>query len=126
MNRGIPFLVAAALLAGCSTTGSLGTAADRLDQSAHRYYRELAYGRGPGPASDDAAALAEATREFNRAVDRTSSRDALQPSFDRVAGRYHELRDTVERRDGRYGAAGHSFERVTDAYLDVERVMNYR
>ena len=126
MNRGIPFLVAAALLAGCGTTGSLGTAADRLDQSAHRYYRELAYGRGPGAASDDAAALAEATREFNRAVDRTSSRDALQPRFDRVAGRYHELRDTVERRDGRYGEAGPSFERVTDAYLDVERAMNYR
>ena len=126
MNRAIPFLVAATLLAGCSTTGNLGTAADRLDQSAHRYYREVAYGRGPAPINQDAAELAEATRDFNRAVDRTRSRDALQPSFDRVAGRYHELRDRVERRDERYGEGSYSFDRVTDAYLDVERVMNYR
>jgi hypothetical protein len=126
MNRAIPFFVAAALLAGCSTTGSLGTAADRLDQSAHRYYREVAYGRGPGPINQDAAELAEATREFNRAVDRAGSRDALQPSFDRVAGRYHELRDRVERRDGPYGESSYLFDRVTDAYLDVERVMNHR
>ena len=126
MNRAIPSLVAVALLAGCGTGGSLGTAADRLDQSAHRYYRQVDYGRGPGATVDDAAALAQATRDFNRAVDQTSNRDALQPSFDRVAGRYHELRDRVERRDGRYGEDSVAFERVTDAYLDVERAMNYR
>ena len=124
MNRAIPFLVAAALLAGCSTTGSLGTVADRLDQSAHRYYREVAYGRGPAPINQDAAELAEATREFNRAVDRTSSRDALQPSFARVADRYHDLRVRVERREGRYGETAYAFDRVTEAYLDVDRAMN--
>ncbi len=126
MKRAIPFLLAGALLAGCATTGNLGTAADRLDQSAHRYYRQMDYGRGPDATTGDAAALAEATRDFSRAVDRTSSREALQPGFDRVAGRYHELRDRVERREGRYGENSVAFERVTDAYLDVERAMNYR
>ena len=126
MKRAIPYVLAAALLAGCATTGNLGAAAERLDQSAHRYYRQVDYGRGPGPTVEDAAALAEATRHFSRAVDRTSSREALQPEFDRVAGRYHDLRDRVEHREGRYGENSVAFERVTDAYLDVERAMNYR
>jgi hypothetical protein len=119
------FLIGTLLLAGCGTTSGLGTAADRLDSSAHRFYDSVYTDRGPAHAADDARALAEATRDFNRAVDGSRSRDELQPSFDRVAERYHDLRQQVADRDTRYAGAGVAFDRVTEAYLDAERAMNY-
>jgi hypothetical protein len=124
-KRAPAFLIATLLLAGCGTTSGLGTAADRLDSSAHRFYDSVYTERGPAHATDDARALAEATRDFNRAVDGRRSRDELQPSFDRVAERYHDLRQQVADRDTRYAGDGVAFDRVTEAYLDVERAMNY-
>lgn len=125
MKRFAGFLIAALVLAGCGSSSSLGTAADRLDRTAHRYYDQVSYGGVSAHTSDDAAQLAEATRAFNRAVDRNRSRDELRPSFDRVADRYHDLRRQVDDRDPRYGGASVAFDRLTDAYLDVDRAMNH-
>jgi len=125
MKRATSFLAATLLLAGCATTGGLGTAAERLDSSAHRFYQEVSYPRSRTHTADDAAELADATRDFRRAVDTTRSRDELQVSFDRVAARYHHVRRQVENRDARYSEASLAFERVTDAYLDVDRAMNH-
>ncbi len=125
MKRASAFLIATLLLAGCGTTSSLGTSAERLDSSAHRFYQEVHSDRAPAHTTDDAAALAEATREFSRAVDRTHSRDELQPSFDRLAERYHHVRQQVESRDSHYYDSSLAFERVTEAYLDVDRALNH-
>jgi hypothetical protein len=118
-------LLATALLAGCASTSSLGTAADRLDSSAHRFYDEVNTDRAPGHTTNDAALLAEATRDFSRAVDRSRTRDELRPSFDRVAERYHHLRGLVDEPKTPYRDKALAFERVTEAYLDVDRAMNH-
>jgi hypothetical protein len=126
MNRAAASLLTATLaLAGCATTSGLGSAADRLDNSAHRFYEEIYAYRAPPHATDDAAALAEATRDFRHDVDRSRSREELRPSFERVAQRYHRLREQVEERAPRGGNAQVAFDRVTEAYLDVDRAMNY-
>lgn len=118
-------LLGTMLVAGCGTTSSLGTAADRLDSSAHRFYQEVRADRAPARTTSDAAQLAEASRDFSRAVDRNRSRDELRPSFDRVAERYHHLRRQVDSRDSSYRYDDLAFERVTEAYLDVDRAMNH-
>lgn len=125
MNRRIACLLLAVLVTGCSSYGGLGTAANRLDRSANNFYRELSYSSGTSHTESDAAALADAARQFNDDVDRNRSRDYLRPSFDRVAERYHHLRRQLDDRTyrDRYVAAG--FDRVTEAYLDVDRAMNY-
>ncbi len=125
MNRLLLGLLLTSLLAGCGSTGTLGSAADRLDSTTHRFYRRLGSEPVAGHTTTDAALLAEAARDFNRAVDRNRSRDYLRPAFDRVAERYHHLRRQLD--DGayynRYMSAG--FDSVTDAYLDVDRAMNH-
>ena len=124
MKRATGFLIATLLLAGCGSSGSLSTAADRLDRSAQRFYDQSYRDTGPR-TNENAARLAEATEDFSRAVDRNRSRDELRPSFDRVAERYHQLRRQVENRDSRDGSENLAFERVTDAYLDVDRALNH-
>jgi hypothetical protein len=125
MKHALTVPLAILLLAGCTTTGSLGAAADRLDSSARRFYESVHYGSARAHTADDAAEFAEATREFRIAVDRSRAREDLRLSFDRVAERYHHLRRQLEGRDPRYGDATLAFERVTDAYLDVDRAMNH-
>jgi hypothetical protein len=126
MNRtGTLIFLATAVLAGCETTSSLGSAADRLDSSAHRFYEVVDSDRAAGRATNDAAMLAEATRDFSRAVDHSRTRDELRPRFDRVAERYHHLRRLVDEPDTRYGNGSVAFDRVTEAYLDVDRAMNH-
>jgi hypothetical protein len=85
------------LLVGCATTGSLGTAANRLDDSSQRFYEQLQAERAAGHTDTDAALLADAARDFNRAVSQSGSREKLRAGFDRV----------------------------TQAYLDVDRAMNH-
>src|SRR4026207_1448436 len=125
MKRTSAFLIATLLLAGCGTTSSLGTSAERLDSSAHRFYQEVHSDRAPVHTTDDAAALAEATRDFSRAGDRTHSRDGRQPGFDRLAERYHHVRKQVDNRESPYSDSSLAFERVTEAYLDVDRALNH-
>jgi len=119
------WLLLLGLLVGCATTGGLGTAADRLDDSSQRFYERLQTERASGHTDTDAAMLADAARDFNRAVSQSGSRDNLRPIFDRVAERYHHLRNQLGSREysDRYQRAG--FDRVTQAYLDVDRVMNH-
>ena len=120
-----PFLLLLGLLAGCATTSSLHTAANRLDNSAERFYMELRSEPVSRHSAEDAALLVDATHEFDRAVSQSRSRENLRPAFDRVAEQYHHLRTQLDNReyDGWYRRD--SFESVTEAYLDVERAMNY-
>lgn len=113
------------LLVGCVTTGSLDTAASRLDDSSQRFYEQLRAERVAGQTESDAAMLADAARDFHRAVSQGGSRDNLRQSFDRVAERYHSLRGQLNNREysDRFRRAG--FDRVTQAYLDVDRAMNH-
>lgn len=125
MKRLIACLLIAGFFAGCSSSSSLSAAADRLDSSAQTYYRQVEATPAPGHTATDAAQLALATRDFSREVDRNRSREYLLPSFDRVAERYHHLRRQVDGRENsdRYAYTG--FDRVTDAYLDVDRALNH-
>lgn len=125
MKRLIACLLIVGFFAGCSSSTSLGTAADRLDSSAHSFYQNVDATPTPGHTVTDAAMLAQATRDFSREVDRNRSQEYLRPSFDRVAERYHHLRRQLDDREyyDRYGNAG--FDRVTDAYLDVDRALNH-
>lgn len=118
-------LLALGVLAGCATTGGLSTAASRLDDSSRRFYEQIQAERVAGQTERDAAMLADAARDFHRAVSQGESRDNLRPSFDRVAERYHNLRIQLDNREysDRFQRAG--FDRVTQAYLDVDRAMNH-
>ncbi len=118
-------LLALGVLAGCATTGGLSTAANRLDDSSRLFYEQLRAERVASQTESDAAMLADAARDFHRAVNEGRSRDDLRPSFDRVAGRYHNLRIQLDNREysDRFRRAG--FDRVTQAYLDVDRALNH-
>lgn len=111
-------------LAGCATGSGLGSSAGRLDNTARHFYDTVYSYRAPPHTTDDAAALVEATREFRRVVDSSRSREELRPYFDRVAERYHRLRQEVENRAPPRSDARLAFDRVTDAYLDVDRAMD--
>lgn len=118
-------LIALGLVAGCATSsGGLRSASDRLDETSQMFYRQLADAQASRSAVSDAERFADAAREFHREVRDGRSGEVLAPLFDRVADRYHALRDQLDDREygSRYREAG--FDRVTDAYLDVERVMN--
>jgi hypothetical protein len=118
-------LLALGLFAGCATSsGGLRSASDRLDETSQMFYRQLAEAQASRSTVTDAERFVDAAREFNREVRDGRSGEVLAPLFDRIADRYHALRDQLDDRDygSRYREAG--FDRVTDAYLDVERVMN--
>lgn len=126
MNSLKPFLLLLlGFLAACTTTSSLDSAANRLDNSAERFYEQLRMEPVARHSAEDAALLVDATHEFDRAVSQSRSRDYLRPAFDRVAERYHHLRIQLDDReyDGWHRRDG--FASVTEAYLDVDRVMNY-
>jgi len=115
--------LAAVGLAGCAMTyGNLASSAERLESSAAELQRDA---RDDG-ASDgyyrDAQQFAEEARDFRRTLDdRDEDRDDVQDAFRDLSGRYHALRDEVERSRDR--DAELDFKPVTEAYLDVEREM---
>lgn len=118
-------LVVLGLFAGCATSGGgLRSASDRLDETSQMFYRQLAAAPASRTTVEDAERFADAAHEFHREVRDGRSPEVLAPMFDRVADHYHALRDQLDDREygSRYREAG--FDRVTDAYLDVERVMN--
>jgi len=115
--------LAAIGLAGCVTTqGNLESSAERLERSAEELRADA---RDAGASSGyyrDAQEFAEETRDFRRTLDeRHSDRDDVQDAFRDLSGRYHALRDEVERTRDR--DAEIDFKPVTEAYLDVEREM---
>lgn len=113
---------AAAGLAGCVTThGNLATSAERLERSAAEL-RADARADGSSGYYRDAQQFADEARDFRRALeDRDMDEDDLHDAFRDLSGRYHALRDEVERSRDR--EAELDFKPVTQAYLDVEREM---
>jgi hypothetical protein len=107
---------------GCATThGNLTSSADRLERSAVELQRD-ARDDGSGSYYRDAQEFASETHDFRRTLDdRRTDRDDLQDAFRDLSGRYHALRDEVERSHDR--DAERDFKPVTEAYLDVEREM---
>jgi hypothetical protein len=110
-------------LAGCATTqGNLSSSAERLERSADALRADARDDGANGGYYRDAQAFAEETRDFRRALDdRHADREDLQDAFRDLSGRYHTLRDEVERTRSR--DAELDFKPVTEAYLDVEREM---
>jgi hypothetical protein len=115
--------LAAIGLAGCATTqGNLESSAERLERSAE----ELRADARDDGANDgyyrDAQQFADEARDFRRTLDdRHADRDEVNDAFRDLSGRYHALRDEVERTRDR--EAELDFKPVTEAYLDVEREM---
>lgn len=61
-------------------------------------------------------------RDFRQTLaDRRADGDDVHAAFRDLSGRYHALRDEVERSSDREAAL--DFKSVTEAYLDVEREM---
>jgi hypothetical protein len=113
--------IAAVGLSGCVTThGNLATSAERLERSASELRAD-----SRDESSDyyrDAQAFADESRDFRRTLeDRHADREDLNDAFRDLSGRYHALRDEVERSRDR--EAELDFKPVTEAYLDVEREM---
>ncbi len=93
--------------------------------------------RAPDHVVRDAGALAEATDDFYRAVERGESSESLSIAFDRVAEHYHHLREYYDDRsrdgdryDERYGYRESDerrrFDAVTTAYLEAEGAFRHR
>ena len=115
--------LAAVGLAGCVTSGgNLTSSAERLERSADELRADA---RDDGASSGyyrDAQEFAEEARDFRRTLDeRHSDSDDVKDAFRDLSGRYHALRDEVERTHDR--DAELDFKPVTEAYLDVEREM---
>jgi hypothetical protein len=114
--------LAAVGLVGCVTThGNLESSAERLERSAEEL-RADARDDGSGGYYRDAQEFADEARDFRRALDSSEAdRDDVSDAFRDLSGRYHALRDEVERSRDR--DAELDFKPVTEAYLDVEREM---
>jgi hypothetical protein len=108
--------------AGCATThGNLTSSADKLERSAVELQRD-ARDDGSSGYYRDAQEFANEAHDFRRTLDdRHADRDDLQGAWRDLSGRYHALRDEVERRHDRNAEV--DFKPVTEAYLDVEREM---
>ena len=115
--------LAAIGLGGCvSTHGNLASSAERLERSAVELQRDARDDGASGGYHRDAQEFADEARDFRRTLeDRTGDRDDLNDAFRDLSGRYHALRDEVERSRDR--DAELDFKPVTEAYLDVEREM---
>ena len=113
-------------MGGCATTGgNLSSSANRLERSAYALQDEARDEDERSGFQRDARELAEEAREFRRVVeDRDSSDSDVQDAFNDVSRRYHAMRDEVDRSDSR--DASEDFQPVTEAYLDIERVMRSR
>ncbi|HEV8334282.1 MAG TPA: hypothetical protein VGQ22_22850 [Steroidobacteraceae bacterium] len=114
--------LAAVGLAGCVTTqGNLESSAERLERNAEAL-RADARDDGSSSYYRDAQQFAEEARDFRRTLDeRRADREDVKDAFRDLSGRYHALRDEVERTRDR--DAELDFKPVTEAYLDVEREM---
>jgi hypothetical protein len=120
---GLTFAALAATgLGGCVTThGNLTSSADRLERSAAELQRD-ARDDGTNSYYRDAQEFAAEAHDFRRTLEDRRADDAdVRDAFRDLSGRYHALRDEVERSRAR--DAELDFKPVTEAYLDVEREM---
>lgn len=113
---------AAVGFAGCATThGNLTSSADKLERSAVELQRD-ARDDGSSGYYRDAQQFASEAHDFRRTLDdRRADGSDLQDAWRDLSGRYHALRDQVERSHDRNAEL--DFKPVTEAYLDVEREM---
>ena len=119
-------LLSSFILGGCvSMSNDLGDAAGRLDRSADELSDEVRDARNSA-LQREADDFAEVAEDFNGDVRERRDREELRDRFERVANRYHELRD--EYQDERPLSTGErtAFNDVTRAYLDLERELQYR
>ena len=110
-------------LAGCVTThGNLASSAERLERSAVELQSDARSDSASSGYYRDAQEFAVEARDFRRTLEdrRAEDRD-VQDAFRDLSGRYHALRDEVERSRDRNAEL--DFKPVTEAYLDVEREM---
>jgi hypothetical protein len=79
-----------------------------------------------GRVSHDAEALAQAAHDFDRAVDQRDSHDSVQADYRRVTDDYEELHSRLadEGYAGQNRVVLQDFDRVTNAYRDVEAGMS--
>jgi hypothetical protein len=134
----------ACLLAACATTrtDSLRASASRLDDASSHFSSQIQYQGSDsryqtndsryqsdsrrGPISRDAEALAQAAHDFNRAVDQRDSHDSVQADYRRVTDDYEQLHSRLA--DAGYADQNRQvlqdFDRVTNAYRDVEAGMS--
>lgn len=115
--------LAAVGLGGCVTSGgNLTSSAQRLERSADELRADARDDGANGSYYRDAQEFADEARDFRHALaDRDADRDDVKEAFRDLSGRYHALRDEVERSRDR--EAELDFKPVTEAYLDVEREM---
>lgn len=115
--------LAAVGLAGCVTTqGNLASSAERLERSADELRADARDDSGHGSYYRDAQEFADESRDFRRTLeDQRADGDDVKDAWRDLSGRYHALRDEVERSSDR--DAELDFKPVTEAYLDVEREM---
>lgn len=74
----------------------------------------------------DAGALADAARDFKREVQRGTAREDLMGEFDRVAERFHRVRERYDDGRGLDSEERRQFDDVTQSYLELEAAMKYR
>lgn len=124
MKKIVTILTALALSACASTGVGLRSATDRLDDTSQMFYRQLASETASRGTIEDAGRFADLSHDFHLDVRDGRPPDVLAPKFDRVADAYHDLRERLDDRDYGYRYREAGFDRVTEAYLDVERAMD--
>jgi gas vesicle protein len=122
---------AACLLAACATTRteSLRASASRLDDASSHFSTQIQY-QGDDNSRDrvsrDAEALAKAAHNLDRALNKSDSRDDVEPEYRRVTDDYEQLHSRLA--DEGYADQNRQvladFDRVTAAYRNVEAGMS--
>jgi len=115
------------VVTGCATLpGELSGAARDLDRTAFDFYDNVRNDSLSHELARDAGSFADAARDFSRAVDRRERGRELHDEFHEMTERYHRLRDEVQEGHVLERDQHEDFERLTQAYLDVERAVSYR
>jgi hypothetical protein len=125
-HRSCLAVITAFILGGCvSVSNDLGDAAGRLDRSADELRDEVREARNAS-LRREADEFAEVAEDFNGDVRERRDREELRERFERVADRYHDLRDEFRDAQPSSTAERTAFNDVTRAYLDLERELQYR
>jgi len=110
---------------GATRGDSLRVSSQRLEDRAAEFYSQIRY-EGDNSRRDrvsrDAQALADSARSLNSAIERGLTRDQVREEFDRAARDYDRLQQDLA--DAGFADQNRrvleDFDRVTDAYRDVE------
>jgi uncharacterized membrane protein YccC len=121
------------VMVACATTrsDSLRISSQRLEDRASEFYSQIRY-EGDNSRRDrvsrDAQALADSARSLNSAVDRGLTSEQVREKFDRASRDYDRLQQGLA--DAGFADQNRrvleDFDRVTDAYRDVESAFGAR